>query len=244
MEKKLSPIRLDSYQPLREVVCESLRDAIRRGVLKPGERLMEIQLAEELGVSRTPVREAIRKLELEGYVIMMPRRGTYVASMSIRDINEIFEIRTALESLSNGLAAERITAEELESLQRLLVQIGGYVEDGDMDNIVKTDIEFHDLLYHAARNSRLVGIISNLRDQLTRFRTLSMSYPGRLETTLEEHREIVEAISEGDVKRAKKAAERHMEMSEKTLLKAVDAKKKESEKKAGKKARKASKSEE
>ena len=73
------------------------------------------------GVSRTPVREAIRKLELEGYVIMMPRRGTYVASMSIRDINEIFEIRTALESLSNSLAAEHITEDELEHLQRLLV---------------------------------------------------------------------------------------------------------------------------
>ena len=183
---------------------------------------------------------------------MMPRRGTYVADMSIRDINEIFEIRTALESLSNSLAAEHITEDELEHLQRLLVIIGGYIkeyEEGDdheaaMEKIVETDIEFHDLLYHAARNNRLVGIISNLRDQLTRFRTLSMSYPGRLETTLEEHREIVEAISEGDVKRAKKAAERHMEMSEKTLLKAVDAKKKDSEKKVGKKARKASKSEE
>ena len=238
MEKKLSPIKLDSYQPLREVVCESLRDAIRRGVLKPGERLMEIQLAEELGVSRTPVREAIRKLELEGYVIMMPRRGTYVASMSIRDINEIFEIRTALESLSNGLAAERITDEELESLQRLLVMIGGYVEEGNMDKIVETDIEFHDLLYKAARNSRLVGIISNLREQLTRFRTLSMSYPVRLETTLEEHREIVEAIAEGDVKRAKKAAEHHMEMSEKTLLKAVDANKKKGSAKKTKKSAK------
>ena len=238
MEKKLSPIKLDSYQPLREVVCESLRDAIRRGVLKPGERLMEIQLAEELGVSRTPVREAIRKLELEGYVIMMPRRGTYVASMSIRDINEIFEIRTALESLSNGLAAERITDEELESLQRLLVMIGGYVEEGNMDKIVETDIEFHDLLYRAARNSRLVGIISNLREQLTRFRTPSMSYPGRLETTLEEHREIVEAIAEGDVKRAKKAAEHHMEMSEKTLLKAVDANKKNEKTKRARKAAK------
>ena len=238
MEKKLSPIKLDSYQPLREVVCESLRDAIRRGVLKPGERLMEIQLAEELGVSRTPVREAIRKLELEGYVIMMPRRGTYVASMSIRDINEIFEIRTALESLSNGLAAERITDEELESLQRLLVMIGGYVEAGNMDKIVETDIEFHDLLYRAARNSRLVGIISNLREQLTRFRTLSMSYSGRLETTLEEHREIVEAIAEGDVKRAKKAAEHHMEMSEKTLLKAVDANKKNEKTKRARKAAK------
>ena len=230
MDQRLTPIKLDSYQPLREVVCESLRDAIRKGILKPGQRIMEIKLAEELGVSRTPVREAIRKLELEGYVVMMPRRGTYVADMSIRDINEIFEIRTALESLSNGLAAEHITEDELEHLQRLLVVIGGYIkeyEDGPdreaaMDKIVKTDIEFHDLLYHAARNNRLVGIISNLRDQLTRFRTLSMSYPGRLEATLDEHREIVETIANGDGCAARKAAVHHMENSEKTLLKAMD----------------------
>lgn len=230
MKNRLAPIKLDSYQPLREVVCESLREAIRSGVLKPGERIMEIQLAEELGVSRTPVREAIRKLELEGYVVMMPRRGTYVASMSIRDINEIFEIRTALESLSNGLAADHITDDELEHLQRLLVIIGGYIKEGNIEKIVETDIEFHDLMYHAARNERLVGIISNLRDQLTRFRTLSMSYPGRLEETLEEHRLIVEAIASGDRKAASKAAERHMENSEKTLLKAMDAL--ENEKKA------------
>ncbi|MCH3960352.1 MAG: GntR family transcriptional regulator [Selenomonas sp.] len=223
MDNRLAPIKLDSYQPLREVVCESLREAIRKGILKPGERIMEIQLAEELGVSRTPVREAIRKLELEGYVVMMPRRGTYVANMSIRDINEIFEIRTALESLSNGLAAEHITDEELEHLQRLLVIIGGYIKEGNMEKIVETDIEFHDLMYHAARNQRLVGIISNLRDQLTRFRTLSMSYPGRLEATLDEHKAIVEAIANGDRKLASKAAEKHMENSEKTLLQAMDA---------------------
>ena len=237
MTNRLAPIKLDSYQPLREVVCESLREAIRSGVLKPGERIMEIQLAEELGVSRTPVREAIRKLELEGYVVMMPRRGTYVASMSIRDINEIFEIRTALESLSNGLAADHITDDELEHLQRLLVIIGGYIKEGNIEKIVETDIEFHDLLYHAARNERLVGIISNLRDQLTRFRTLSMSYPGRLEETLEEHRLIVDAIASGDRKAASRAAERHMENSEKTLLKAMEVL--ENEKKA--KAKKAKK---
>ena len=237
MTNRLAPIKLDSYQPLREVVCESLREAIRSGILKPGERIMEIQLAEELGVSRTPVREAIRKLELEGYVVMMPRRGTYVASMSIRDINEIFEIRTALESLSNGLAADHITDDELEHLQRLLVIIGGYIKEGNIEKIVETDIEFHDLMYHAARNERLVGIISNLRDQLTRFRTLSMSYPGRLEETLEEHRLIVDAIASGDRKAASRAAERHMENSEKTLLKAMDAL--ENEKKA--KAKKAKK---
>ena len=119
MERRLLPVKLDSYQPLREVVCETLREAIISGVLRPGERLMEIQLAEELGVSRTPVREAIRKLELEGFVIMIPRRGTYVADLSIKDINEVFEVRSALDSLANGLAAERITEEELEQMERL-----------------------------------------------------------------------------------------------------------------------------
>lgn len=238
MDNRLAPIKLDSYQPLREVVCESLREAIRRGILKPGERIMEIQLAEELGVSRTPVREAIRKLELEGYVVMMPRRGTYVANMSIRDINEIFEIRTSLESLSNGLAAEHITDEELEHLQRLLVIIGGYIKEGNMEKIVETDIEFHDLMYHAARNQRLVGIISNLRDQLTRFRTLSMSHPGRLEATLEEHKTIVEAIANGDRRSASKAAERHMENSEKTLLQAMEAMKEKRSKAKGMKRKK------
>jgi len=224
MEKrKLGPIQLDSYQPLREVVCETLRDAVRRGVLQPGERLMEIQLAEDLGVSRTPVREAIRKLEMEGYVIMMPRRGTYVADLSIRDINEVFEIRTSLESLASGLAAERITEDELEKLQRLLVEIGTHIKNGDMESIVRTDTEFHDLLYQASRNARLVGIISNLREQLTRFRTTSMSYPGRLKATLEEHRNIVEAIAQGDEKAARKAAEHHMEKSEQTLLASMKA---------------------
>lgn len=223
MGNKLAPIQLDSYQPLREVVCETLRDAIRKGVLKPGERLMEIQLAEELGVSRTPVREAIRKLELEGYVIMMPRRGTYVANLSIRDVNEVFEIRTSLDSLASGLAAERITDEELERLQRLLVAIGGYIEANDMEKIVETDTEFHDLLYQASRNSRLVGIIFNLREQLTRFRSTSMSFPGRLKATLEEHRRIVEAIAQGDVQEAQAAAEYHMEKSEQTLLSSMEA---------------------
>ena len=222
MEQRLNPITLDSYQPLRETICESLRDAIRRGILRPGERLMEIQLAEELGVSRTPVREAIRKLDQEGYVVMMPRRGTYVASMSIRDVNEIFEIRTALESLTCGLAAERVSDEEQEQLQRCLVLIGSFMKAGNIEKVVQTDIEFHDTLYKASRNERLVGIISNLREQLTRFRTLSMSYPGRLEATLEEHRTMVEAIAKGDVKAARRAAERHMEHSEQTLLKAME----------------------
>ena len=211
-------VHMDEYLPLREVVFNTLRQAILKGELKPGERLMEIALAEKLGVSRTPIREAMRKLELEGYVIMLPRRGTYVANISIRDINEVFEIRTTLDALASGLAAERITEEELEQLERLLVSIGENIETRNMKKVVEDDMEFHDILYKASRNQRLVGIISNLREQMTRFRSMSMSYPGRLKKTLEEHSRLVEAIAQRDVELAQKLAVEHMENSEQTLL--------------------------
>lgn len=219
MERRLVPIRLDSYKPLREVVAETLREAIAAGTLKPGERLMEIQLAEELGVSRTPVREAIRKLELEGFVVMIPRRGTYVADLSIKDINEVFEIRTALDVLAAGLAVERITEDELEQLERLLVEIAELLDhQDDIDKIVEVDSQFHDVLYRASRNDRLVGIINNLREQFTRFRSISIQYPGRMRISVEEHRRLVEAIATRDTELAQQIAREHMENSEQTLL--------------------------
>lgn len=218
MERRLPPIKLDSYKPLREVVSEALRESIVSGTLKPGERLMEIQLAEELGVSRTPVREAIRRLELEGFLVMVPRRGTYVSDLTIKDINEVFEIRTALDVLAAGLAAERITEEELEQMERLLVQIGEHIDRREADQIVQADGEFHDILYRASRNDRLVGIINNLREQFTRFRTISMAYPGRIKNTLEEHRRLVEAIAQRNPDMAQQAAREHMENAEQTLL--------------------------
>lgn len=222
MPRRLLPIKLDSYKPLREVVTETLREAIVSGVLRPGERLMEIQLAEELGVSRTPVRESIRKLELEGFVVMVPRRGTYVADLSIKDINEVYEIRTVLDVLAAGLAAERITEEELEELERILVQIGESIEENDVENLIELDSEFHDILYQASRNDRLVGIINNLREQFTRFRSISMQYPGRLKNTLEEHTRLVEAIAQRNTDLAQQVAREHMENSEQTLLMEFD----------------------
>ena len=147
--KALEPIRLDAYRPLRDVVCEALRAAIQSGELPPGERLMEIPLAEELGVSRTPIREAIRKLEQEGFVVMIPRRGTYVADITLKDINQVFEIRSSLEELAASLASERITPDELEELERHLVSINDYMESRDFDKIVAADIAFHEVLYIA-----------------------------------------------------------------------------------------------
>lgn len=222
----LVPIRLDNYKPLRELVFESLREAIISAQLRPGERLMEIQLAEEMGVSRTPVREAIRKLELEGLVVMIPRKGAYVAGLSLKDIVDVFEIRGALEGLAAELAAERITDNELEELERYLVKISDEIEKGDLEKVVATDTDFHSILYQASRNQRLSQIISNLREQIQRFRTTSLSYPGRMKTALEEHRKIVEAISARDGVLACKLAQEHIENAENSMMSMIHQDKK------------------
>jgi DNA-binding GntR family transcriptional regulator len=218
MERRLVPVTLDNYKPLREIVFETLREAIINTVLKPGERLMEIQLAEEMGVSRTPVREAIRKLELEGFVVMVPRKGAYVAGISIKDIADVFEIRAAMEGLAAGLAAERITEEELEQLERILVKIGECVQNNDLEKLIEVDTEFHDTLYKACRNERLVQIVSNLREQIQRARTASLSTPGRSKYALEEHKKIVEAVSERNVELAQLLAREHIENAENAML--------------------------
>lgn len=219
--RRLLPVRLDTYQPLREVVFESLREAIIQGRLRPGERLMELQLAEELGVSRTPVREAIRKLELEGFVVMMPRKGAYVAGITDKDITEVFEVRAALESLAAGLACDRITDEELEQLERSVVQISELAEQANLDGLVQEDAEFHEIIYRASRNKRLILILTNLQEQIQRFRLTTLSRPGRTRKALDEHRQIVEAISERNVELAQRLAWEHIENAENSLLCAI-----------------------
>ncbi|MGB9885762.1 MAG: GntR family transcriptional regulator [Moorellales bacterium] len=215
---KLQPIEVESVRPLRELVFEALRDAIVNGTLAPGERLMEVQLAEELGVSRTPVREAIRRLELEGYVVTVPRKGAYVAGISAKDVAEVFEIRAALEGLAAELAAERITEEELEELERRLHRVAVCVEEGDLEALVEADTQFHEVLYRASRNRRLSQIIGHLREQIQRFRASSLATPGRRYETLEEHKKIVEALAKRNAALARRLAEQHIENAENRLF--------------------------
>ena len=219
--RKLVPIKLDGYKPLRDVVFENLRDAIITQVLKPGERLMEIQLADEMGVSRTPVREAIRKLELEGLVVMVPRKGAYVAGVSMKDIHEVYEVRSALEMLAVTLAAERITDEELNALEQQVLRESEEEakKDGSaLDNIIYIDSSFHDIIYQAARNQRLVQFVNILQEQLQRFRAASLARPGRSKTALEEHKQIVEALSERNGELASKLAQEHIENAENAMI--------------------------
>lgn len=219
--RRLNPVDLDSYKPLRELVLDAIRNAIMNGSLQPRERLMEIQLAEELGVSRTPIREALRKLELEGFIVMVPRKGAYVADLTFKDIADVFEIRAALEGLAAGLAAERITEEELESMERLLVGKQEAITSGDIDRLVEVDTSFHELLYKASRNERLANIISNLREQIQRFRLTSLSFPGRNKESLQEHKQLVEAIQSRDSQLARHLAQEHIENAENVLIECI-----------------------
>ncbi|MFA5536537.1 MAG: GntR family transcriptional regulator [Bacillota bacterium] len=221
MGRRLFPVDLESYKPLREVVFETMREAIIKGSLAPGERLMEVQLAEELGVSRTPVREAIRKLELEGLVAMIPRKGAYVADYSIKDITEVFEIRAALESFAAGLACERATEQELDELRILADRVWEMAKNNDLKNIIQVDTDFHERIYQSSRNSRLIQMLSNLREQIHRFRSTSLASPGRLQDTLEEHKGLVEAIVERNMPLAQRLALEHVENAEDIFLESI-----------------------
>lgn len=217
-DRRLVPVNLDSYKPLRELVLEAIREAIKNGSLQPRERLMEIQLADELGVSRTPVREALRKLELEGFIVMVPRKGAYVSDLTMKDVADVFEIRTALEGLAAALAAERITEDELETMERLLVEKGEAINLDDIGKLVVVDTKFHEAMYQASRNERLSAIISNLREQIQRFRLTSLSIPGRKEDSLREHRNLLEAIQARDIQLARQLAQEHIENAENVLI--------------------------
>lgn len=220
--KKLLPVQLDGYKPLSEIVFETLRDAIISQVLTPGQRLMEIQLAEEMGVSRTPVREAIRKLELEGFIVMIPRKGAYVAEISLQDIREVFELRGALEVLAVSLASQRITEEELEELNSCVLKEAEQTKANNLKSIIEIDAQFHSVLYKAARNKRLLQIINNLQEQLHRFRSASLASPGRDKIALEEHKQIIAALSKRDEEEVKKLAQRHIKKAEQAFLSSLE----------------------
>ncbi|MCC5912038.1 MAG: GntR family transcriptional regulator [Clostridiaceae bacterium] len=208
---KLIKTKIGNYKPLREIVFEYLREAILEGKLEPGRRLMEIQLAEELGVSRTPVREAIRKLELEGLVIMVARKGAYVADVSVKDIIEVLEIRGAIEGLAASLAAERMTDEEVKELQTLAAEFKDSHVANNIERMIEKDIAFHEKIFVAARNEKLYQISQGLREQVYRFRVRYISEYNKSQELVEEHEKIVKAISQRNPKKSYGYGMEHIE---------------------------------
>lgn len=217
-------VTMNEYLPLRDVVFNTLRHAILKGELEPGERLMEIALAQKLGVSRTPIREAIRKLELEGLVVMVPRKGAEVADITEKDLRDVLEVRTALEELSIELAMKNITQEELEQLRSANHTFAKNSEGGDLIKIAESDVAFHEIIYNSTGNKRLIQIINNLREQMYRYRLEYIKDKSSHERLVQEHNRIIEAIQKDNVQDAKAAIKLHVENQEENILKSIKVK--------------------
>lgn len=207
----------DEYLPLRDVVFQTLRQAILKGELEPGERLMEIQLAERLGVSRTPVREAIRKLELEGLVVMVPRKGAEVASITEKNVRDVLEVRKALEELAVTLACQRMDESQFGQFDEHNQIFKEALRANDLMEIAKQDIDFHEVIYMAAGNERLQQMLNHLQEQMYRYRMEYIKDEQQRSKLVQEHQEIAEAIQTRNIERAKSAIRLHIDNQEMTV---------------------------
>jgi len=217
-------IDFSTPKPLGEVVYEALKNAITENQFKAGDRLMETDLADEMQVSRTPVREAVRKLEAEGYVTIIPRKGTYVAGLTVQDINDVFEIRYALEGMAAYFAAQRATQEDIEELRAFVERQAANWNSNSVATNVAEDIEFHSMLYRMSKNQRVEGLITDLRLRSQRLRNSTLSDAERLKYALEEHKEILQAIETRDSVKAREMARNHVVESRNAMLRLMQAK--------------------
>jgi DNA-binding GntR family transcriptional regulator len=194
--------QIERHQTLREKILETIRDAILKGNLKPGERVSEPELAERFGISRTPIREAFRQLESEGYLQVIPRKGAVVASLSERDIEEFYAIKIILEGFAAKMAAEKLTEKDIERLESINQRLEQIAKNGDVKNFFRVHNEFHEVFIKAAGNERLYEMINQLVMKFKRLRLASLSQPGRMEISVEEHRNMIQAFKEHDGERA------------------------------------------
>lgn len=207
--------------PLRDVVFNTLRQAILTGELKPGERLMELHLADRLGVSRTPVREAIRRLELEGLVTMIPRRGAEVAQITEKSMSDVLEVRRTLDALCAELACDRITGEGLDTLRKACDQFEQCVGTKDSRKIAQADVALHDIIVQATGNQRLIQMVNNLSEQMYRYRFEYIKDSSQHETLVKEHRIIYESIVNKDRDTAARAAKLHIDNQKKAIIRQI-----------------------
>lgn len=223
-------VNMDQYLPLRDVVFNTLRQAILKGELKPGERLMEIALADRLGVSRTPIREALRKLELEGLVVMIPRRGAQVADITEKDLNDVLEVRIALETLAIEKACKRMNEEQIEKLWRAAKEFQETTADGNLVRLAEADVAFHEVIYQAADNVILNQVLNNLREQIYRYRVEYLKDEEMRNQLVKEHEMLYEAIKERDAKKAQEISFRHIENQRMGIIRSIQVEDGSSEK--------------
>lgn len=202
--------KLNVYKPLRDEVFLSLKKAILQGHFKPGERLVEQELAQQMDISRTPIREALRKLELEGLVDYISRRGVVVVGISAEDVVEIYTICAVLEGLAAGLTAKRRSDREVIQLQAMLLGMEKYIRQNNLTKLHALHVNFHHYIAKMSQSPRLYQTIVSLQQRVENFTEISCSGPDSLQDGWKEHEAIVTAIQKADAEKAERVARNHL----------------------------------
>jgi DNA-binding GntR family transcriptional regulator len=213
---------LPARRSLGQGVYERLKQAIVQGDFDPGSRVVESRLATALGISRTPVREAIHKLEREGLLRQDPKRGFFVAGLGRADIEETFGIRSVLESYAARLAAIRHVAGELQPLEDKLEEYQQFLDSGDLGPLPQINTEFHDLLYGLSRSPRLTKMINDLRDYIYRYRLVILKVKTMAELSNTDHRLMLEAIKGRDADGVEELVKEHILRGQEIVLREFD----------------------
>lgn len=204
-------LKIRDYKNAREAAFEKIKEAIIKGHFKPGEKLVEQTLAQEMGVSRTPVREAIRRLEAEGFVVSIPRKGVVVSRADKEEIVQLYSIRAELEGLAARWAIENADEDDMRKLDEAISRMEETAASGDLDGVVQSNALFHDAIAQASKSRILCTLLKTLQDNIQRFRFQSLHLPGRPGAALAEHKEIVAAIKEKKTEEADRLLKEHLQ---------------------------------
>jgi len=206
---------------LREHVYVSIKGAIIGGEFEPGRRLIEEKLAEDMKTSRTPVREAIQKLEKEGLIYRLPRGGFAVKGVTEEEVEEVFGLRGILEGYAGFLATARMDDAELKSLEDIIALEETCLQDMNVEEFIRLDGEFHDVVYKAAKNNRLYNLLHDLRDYIYRYRVIIMRYQRKPQLAVQDHKEMVASIRSRNAKQVEKLVRKHMTRGKEVIKKKI-----------------------
>lgn len=208
----------EKHLTIREKILENIRDAIISGSLKAGCRVSEPELAERYGISRTPIREAFRQLESEGYLTVIPRRGAVVRELSPKDVDEFYAIKSILEGYAARKACENISGKDLDRLQAINDKLADLARQNDVKHFFRTHNSFHDLFIKAADNEKLRDLINGLVTKFQRLRLTSLSLPGRMVISVQEHEKIIDAFRRKDADTAEDLVRKNAEYGGRVLM--------------------------
>ncbi len=224
MEKiKLLDSSLEKPLTLRERIVEFIKDSIISGKLKPGERVPEPEIARSLGISRTPIREAFRQLESEGFITVIPRKGAVVSPITAKDVKEFYAIKSLLEGYAARLACEKFTERDIKKLKTLNEHMKRCVEKNDIKGFYRLDNQFHETFLKACGNEKLCQLAHQLVQQFERMRITALSVPGRMQNSLKQHAEIIKAFEERNADRVEQLVRENAELSAEILVKELES---------------------